>query len=497
MLRSSSYTIYIDLPRQDERMLLLHGYTGAYDLVSRRVATYLRSLEARRPPKPLYGTWSPEPVPDGEPPAPSAATIEVLRRRGYLTPLSVAEEEDLFVRLVNRIHEHQRNPVYVIVTTYNCNLRCSYCFQSRLRDDRSSRPPLRAMSREMADRLFLAIPRIEALQGQEAPPRRRSFSLFGGEPLLRSNRGLVKHIIDRARTLGEASFWVITNGTDLDAYQDLLGPDGIASLQITLDGPPEAHDKRRIYPNGKGSFSRIADNVTMALERGAAVSIRINVDRTNLDDALLLGDEIAARGWPSYQGFNAYVAAVRAETAEVDEARTLGTWELYKILAARTNQSDTQRVLSLPDEYLKHQARSIFQREPSARPALRSAFCAAHTGMYLFDALGDLYACLERIGNPSLRIGRLAEDGEVLLDDSATKMWRSRNVAASPACRKCRYALYCGGGCAVQAEQKTSSFFASYCDGFAARFRNAVAQAYRELEDGTAASARPGKACDM
>lgn len=61
MLRTSSYTIYVDLPEDKEQMLLVHGYTGAYDKVSQRVATYLRSLEVKHPPKPLYGVWSPEP----------------------------------------------------------------------------------------------------------------------------------------------------------------------------------------------------------------------------------------------------------------------------------------------------------------------------------------------------------------------------------------------------------------------------------------------------
>jgi len=53
VLRTSSYTIYVDLPGNEEEMLLVHTYTGAFDRVSRRVATWVRSLEAGRPPKPL------------------------------------------------------------------------------------------------------------------------------------------------------------------------------------------------------------------------------------------------------------------------------------------------------------------------------------------------------------------------------------------------------------------------------------------------------------
>ena len=37
-MRTSSYVIYVDLPDQADRCLLTHGYTGAYDVVSRPVA---------------------------------------------------------------------------------------------------------------------------------------------------------------------------------------------------------------------------------------------------------------------------------------------------------------------------------------------------------------------------------------------------------------------------------------------------------------------------
>ena len=58
-LRTSSYTIYVDLPGDAAHMLLVHGYTGAYDRVSRGVAACLKSLE-KAAPRPLHGAWSSE-----------------------------------------------------------------------------------------------------------------------------------------------------------------------------------------------------------------------------------------------------------------------------------------------------------------------------------------------------------------------------------------------------------------------------------------------------
>jgi MoaA/NifB/PqqE/SkfB family radical SAM enzyme len=81
------------------------------------------------------------------------------------------------------------------------------------------------------------------------------------------------------------------------------GPAGIARLQITLDGPPREHDKRRVYADGAGSYERIAANIAMALELGVAVSVRLNVDRNNMGDPPAVADEIVACGWDRCPGF--------------------------------------------------------------------------------------------------------------------------------------------------------------------------------------------------
>jgi uncharacterized protein len=99
--------------------------------------------------------------------------------------------------------------------------------------------------------------------------------------------------------------------------------------------------------------------------------------------------------------------------------------------------------------------------------------------MYLFDAFGDVYACWDRTGDQNLKIGVVCEDGTVRLNGVAD-MWRSRNVVSNPTCRRCRYALHCGGGCAVLAEVSSGSIFSNYCDAFSKRFRTAVGEAFSQ-----------------
>jgi uncharacterized protein len=502
VLRTSSYTIYVDLPEDDGEMLLVHTYTGAFDRVSRRVATWVRSLEAGRPPKPLYGEWTPEPSGDvdgGEAGRPTEATIEILHRRGYLTPMTREEEEEFFTRFVEKLHARhlRRWPSYLFMPTYDCNLRCAYCFQDHMRTDGRFAHLLRRMTPGMVDRLFAAMPRIEALHGipADATPQ-LDIGFFGGEPLLAANREIVEQVIRRGRERGEARFWAISNGTELDAYADLLGPAGLGSIQITLDGPPAEHDRRRVYADGQGSWDRIARNVDLALERGAQVAIRTNVDRANLGGLAALAAEIAARGWDRHPGFSSQVAPVRASNGKTDAGTTLDAWELDRHLTAMRQDDPRLAVLGRLDDGLRQQARRIFARR--GLPAFKPSFCSAHTGMYIFDPFGDIYACWEKTGDEKVRIGHVDEGSEVHFNFDLRSLWQKRTVASNPVCLKCRYNLFCGGGCAVLAAGHAGGdFYRNYCDGFAHRFRASVAEAYLDHAAGEAFVERPDAFCDL
>jgi uncharacterized protein len=267
-MRTSSYTIYVDLPESPDEQLLIHGYSGAYDVVERRVADYLRAHEDRH--TPLHGDWSvetPRVVPALE-----TDTLAMLRKRGFLTEMPVEHERDTVRRLAGTRHTFERalRPSYILMPTYQCNLRCSYCFQDHMRTKPEHAHLLRTMSREMALRITRSMDSIDALHPKAAGQRRR-ITLFGGEPLLAENRPFVEWWMRELQAAAPCDIAAVSNATELEAYADLLGSDGIYHIQITIDGPPEVHDRRRIYADGSGSFAAIAANTTIALERGVQI----------------------------------------------------------------------------------------------------------------------------------------------------------------------------------------------------------------------------------
>src|SRR5690606_9239370 len=103
-VRTSSYTIFVDLPDSTTHVLLAHGYTGAFDKVSVRIANYLRSLQPGPPARPLYDSWTPEPYMEGSASAPSEDAVKLLQQRGYLTSLTIEEEYEFCKRIANILH---------------------------------------------------------------------------------------------------------------------------------------------------------------------------------------------------------------------------------------------------------------------------------------------------------------------------------------------------------------------------------------------------------
>jgi uncharacterized protein len=390
-------------------------------------------------------------------------------------------------------------PTYIFMPTYDCNLRCSYCFQDHMRTNPKFNHLLRTMSPQIIDWIFKGIGQIEARHGfgeNDAFLSQRNVGFFGGEPLLAANRQAVEYIIEKTLELGKGVFWAVTNATELEAYRDLLNPDRISSLQITLDGPPAEHDQRRIYADGSGSFQAIARNISMALEQKVNVNVRLNVDRNNIGQLPELAEVMQSHGWDKSAYFSAYTAPIRAENEKTSRATTMDTWELDKMQAEVQQRFPVVRIIDRPDDKIKYQARRIFH-DPGVVTNLRESFCSAHTGMYIFDAFADVYACWERTGDPNIRIGHINETGQLEINPLALQMWRTRTVTSNPVCRSCRYALYCGGGCAVLAAGRTGNYHTNFCDGFASLFRAGVAEAYIEHLSGAALTAKAGRVCDQ
>jgi uncharacterized protein len=465
-MRASSYIVFVPLPNED-MTLLFHGYSGAVDLVSSHVASVLA--------EPGAGSARLEA-------SLSAETLNHLATRGYVTEKTREDEKRYVIELGTRVHGIMKKyspPGFLVVPTYSCNLRCTYCYEKGLRKKGTSWLE-KHLSEDMIEAALDAMDRIN-----EPRHLQKSLTLYGGEPLQRSNAAMIRLLHERACSRGFRRFSAITNAVDLDHFADILGNDGgISFLQITIDGPPVVHDARRFLRNREGTFDRIIRNIELAMQRGVKISVRVNVDRTNADRVEWLKAFFREKGWAQNPQFRAYCSPVhggiRAKpgsdsfTSHLEMCRAVQGNEKGQHLQEDPSSFQTD---AMTHAVLKRILAHLAQEQDL--PPWRTAFCGSNMAMYLFDPFGDIYPCWEVIGHPEHRIG-IYGPGFVDLDPEAVGRWHHRSVVKIRTCQSCAYLFFCGGGCEAFAYRATGSLDQPHCFSFPVHFQKAAVMAYRQ-----------------
>lgn len=294
----------------------------------------------------------------------------------------------------------------ILMPTEACNFRCVYCYESF------------ALKQMRPD----VVAGVKRLLERRAPGLREVvLSWFGGEPLLA--QGVIEDVMTHARTLEtlhpelSVSTDVTTNGYLLTkSSADRLFALGVRSFQISLDGPREEHDRKRVRVGGLPTFDRIWENLLSLKRRSDAfhVTLRLHVDRENL-------------------GSISELLASLAEGFALDER-----FDLFLRPIARLGGP---RDATLPVLSEQESAAALARlRGESVRLGLRLApansgdpVCyAAHANSFLVRADGRLNKCTVALDLPANQVGRIHEDGTLELHRGRTLAW-SRGLTTGDA----------------------------------------------------------------
>src|SRR5262249_33522283 len=139
------------------------------------------------------------------------------------------------------------------------NLNCTYCYVYNRGDD-----SWRSRPRFISDRVLTKLGERIDEHCQKHGLHSFTVELHGGEPLLLGKRRM-QALIDRLRSgCGTVHLRITlqTNGTLLDSeWLQLFARNGV-SFGISLDGPPEIADRRRVMRrDSSGSTRKVLDNI--------------------------------------------------------------------------------------------------------------------------------------------------------------------------------------------------------------------------------------------
>ncbi len=379
--------------------------------------------------------------------------VSVMSENGFIVPLDF--DEKTYIEIENQRMKFDKSAlVLTIAPTLECNMACPYCYETK-----RSGP----MSEEIQEALFLFVEKELNNPGTI----NLHVTWYGGEPLLAVD--LIQSLSSRFIELCKKkevkySASIVTNGVLLNRETALILQDcKVTKAQITIDGMPEYHNKRRVLKDGSESFERIVDNVESAKDL-LEIAIRVNLDEGNeqgIHDLLwYLSEE---KKWGKNPAI--YVAPVVKYT-EADYFKNncaiskQSFSEIEAALIARTYGEDKETV-----------SNQLF-------PQRKSCFCQATVyNAYVIDSEGFLYKCWNEIGNKEEAVGILASANQ--MSPSILK-WLS--YKPDEKCWACQFLPICLGGCPYQFHKKGEHDCGNIKEITLARLRKAYQQ-YIEIKE--------------
>lgn len=390
----------------DGRMVLWNTYTGAISVFKPGQIATVESLLSRKK------GFSGEPT----------GMAKYLSDRGFLVRREV-DEFGRFRLAHGRDHYRQDRLELILLASEDCNFRCTYCYEDFARG--TMKPEVREGIKAMLQR------RVRSL-------RQLSVEWFGGEPLYGweavSDLGPFIHSFCKENGIAFSSH-MTTNGYLLtpDVAAQLLSWN-IRDFQITLDGLPEIHDRRRQGRDGSGTFDTILANLKAlsATDEQFSVTVRMNFDHENIPQLLPLLDLLkaelgtdprfqpyffAVERWGSVNDNNPSICGIKdADTAY---------WHLMD--AAR------ERGMNTGPGVKQHRFGS-------------GACYAARPNNFIIGASGKLMKCTVALDKEDQNVvGSISPEGDVKIDSDKLAMWTGPVFEDDRVCKKCHVLPICQG----------------------------------------------------
>jgi len=369
-------------------------------------------------------------------PDPARRFADGLKQGGFI--LDDAADELKILKFAYNSNKYNRMGIgFTVAPTLQCNFACTYCYEQAgengdRRDGRNAFMP-ENVREELLKFIAQAAKTVRGVH----------ITWYGGEPLLAKE--IIFDLTQKIIAVTEEnkinySAGMITNGYLLAEEPGLaqkLKDCRINFFQITLDGPPETHNRRRMLKAGGGpTFHRILAGIKLLAAKEMDVGLRINVDRSNMGEALKLLDILEEN---NLKDISIHLGHVAADTAGCkSHESSCATMEEFTVLNQAFHETLRQR--------------GFKTGQTPHYPRIAYACGANRMNAFVVDPDGDMYKCWSEIGDKPARIGNIAEFKQ---RDKNERMHEIRWLTWEPFeyadCLACKVLPVCMGGCGYRA----------------------------------------------
>lgn len=308
-----------------------------------------------------------------------------------------------------------------IAPTSDCNFRCIYCYEKD-----AIKPCYITLETELCI--------IKYIEKYAKTLSFLSVTWYGGEPLLAKDS--IKRLSNEFHKICKENNVIYVSDMVSNGYLfnddsiAFLNESSITALQITLDGNENTHNVRRPLLGGKPTFDKIISNLEVLIESNCKVTIRINVDRSNMNEVNYIVDELENR--KILERVMVYLAKVENINQTYKDSMCLSERE-FEILK---NDFET-RLISKGIEIDSYRNYPISVTNTCGCDKVNS---------YVINADGSLYKCWDEMGREEACLGNINEI-DLLEDDRVKLSYISYDPTSDIRCKECEYLPICMGGC--------------------------------------------------
>lgn len=367
--------------------------------------------------------------------------IETLIQANYIVPHDI-DDLDTYKKAYTRYrlnHLDGSNFNITITPTLACNLACRYCFQNGAEHQTIKQETLDAI-----------VQFVEARIQEKAATTLKNFALiwFGGEPLLVAKRleAYSQPFQELCKRYGLTFHSeIVTNGTLLTSETwECLVKSGIKQAQITLDGPAETHNIRRLPKTQGDTYEKILTNLSQ-LPEDIRLSIRINCDRDIWEKIHTLLNDLEEYGiWPQHaKQVHIYLAFITCHdnARHQDSAWHFTPEEFYQISNAFTDIK-----LEHYNRWAKeHSVKLAKKRFHFPETTFGECLSAVNPNGFVFDTEGYIHKCWEEVDKPET--GLIHVSAPYTHELKALRAWESYSRLNDPQCAECKYLPICDVHC--------------------------------------------------
>ncbi len=341
-------------------------------------------------------------------------------------------------------------PLYVMLKPAgaHCNLACKYCYYLE-KNNLYQNSHRHLMSDEMLEQFTR-----EYIEAQTMP--QVLFTWHGGEPLMRSIDFYKKALaLQKKYAHGKQIDNVIqTNGTLLtDEWCEFFAKNHWL-VGISIDGPQEYHDHYRVTPDGKPSWEKVMQGISLLKKHRVEWNAMAVVNAYNAEHPLEFYHFFRDNGC-QYLQFTPIVERL----TEHEDGRTLASLaddrEIPLADASVTPQQWGNFLCTIFDDWVRHDVGKtfveIFDCTLANWMGVLPGICAyskecGHAGV--MEHNGDVYSC-DHFVFPEYKLGNIKDQSliDMLYGEKQQEFSRLKHTSLPRQCKECDMEFACHGEC--------------------------------------------------